>query len=75
MRRIKLLRMSAGYSQWSISREIGISQGKYSLIERGLIEPTADERMRLATILRASAATLFRPAVRDSRNPACATVF
>ena len=64
MLRIKILRMSAGCSQWSLSRAVGISQGKYSLVERGLIAPTKEERERLAQILNAPASTLFRPACR-----------
>lgn len=74
MLRIKLLRLSATQSQWDLARAAGMSQGRYSMIERGLIETTPDERERLATILRTSAATLFRPAVRESRNPTCVEV-
>lgn len=74
MLRIKLLRLSATQSQWDLARAAGMSQGRYSMIERGLIEPTPDERERLATILRVPAATLFRSAVRESRNPTCVEV-
>lgn len=69
MLRIKLLRISRNLSQWELSRAAGCSQGRYSMIERGLIEPTPDERERLATILRVPTGTLFRAAVRESRNP------
>ena len=70
MRRIKLLRIFAGVSQWSLSQAADISQGRYSMVERGLIEPSDGERERLARILQASASTLFRPAcrVRTKRN-------
>lgn len=71
MFKIKLLRMSQGLSQWELSRQSSMSQGRYSMIERGLIGPTPDERERLATILRAPTGTLFRPAVRASRNLPC----
>ena len=61
---IKLFRISSSMSQWSLSQAAGISQGRYSMVERGLIEPTNEERERLARILQASASTLFRPACR-----------
>lgn len=64
MLRIKLLRLFASLSQWHIAQAAGVSQGRYSMIERGLIEPTTEERERLAQILQVSASTLFRPACR-----------
>ncbi len=64
MLRIKLLRMSAGRSQWDVAQSVHMSQGRYSMIERGLIEPTEEERERLARVLIAPASTLFRPACR-----------
>jgi transcriptional regulator with XRE-family HTH domain len=75
MLRIKLLRISLTLSQWEVSRASGMSQGRYSMIERGLIVPTAEERERLAHILHAAAATLFRPACRvrhTAAAPVCA---
>lgn len=66
MLKIKLLRMSRDLSQWELSRTVGISQGRYSMIERGLIEPTEEERARLARVLGANPATLFRAAVRPT---------
>lgn len=62
---IKLHRMSQGLSQWEVSRASGMSQGRYSMIERGLIEPKVEERARLAEILSITPAVLFRPAVRS----------
>ena len=64
MLRIKLLRISVSQSQWHLAREAGISQGRYSMIERGLIEPTEKERERLSRVLNAPASTLFRAACR-----------
>ncbi len=64
MFKIKLLRMSIGLSQWELSRAAGMSQGRYSMIERGLIDPTEAERAGLAHVLNANPATLFRSAVR-----------
>lgn len=66
MFKIKLLRMSNGLSQWELSRAAGMSQGRYSMIERGLIDPTEAERAGLAKVLNANPATLFRSAVRAS---------
>ena len=64
MLKLKLLRMSWGLSQWELSHQTGMSQGRYSMIERGLIEPTPEELERLAQILQAPASTLLRPACR-----------
>jgi len=71
MLKIKLLRMSRGISQWEVSHQIGMSQGRYSMIERGLIEPTPEERARLAEVLGAAPSSLFRPAVRMTNVVAC----
>jgi transcriptional regulator with XRE-family HTH domain len=49
-----------------LSIEAGISQGRYSHLERGLLRPTSDERARLAKILKTSVSSLFRSAVRHS---------
>ncbi len=65
MLKIKLFRMSKGLSQWELSRGSGMSQGRYSMIERGLIDPTAEERARLAEAVGAQASTLFRSAIRS----------
>lgn len=65
MFKIKLLRMSRNLSQWELSRAVGMSQGRYSMIERGLIDPTEADRAGLAHVLKANPATLFRAAVRS----------
>ena len=66
MLRLKVLRMSKGHTQWELCKQTNISQGRYSMIERGLIEPTNEERARLANILNANPVTLFRSAIRSS---------
>ncbi|MBA5870900.1 MAG: helix-turn-helix domain-containing protein [Nitrospira sp. CR2.1] len=66
MLKIKLLRMSRNLSQWELSQRVGVSQGRYSMIERGLIEPTETERIRLAHVLGANPAMLFRAAIRST---------
>ena len=71
MLRLKLLRLNEGESQWAIARTVGMSQGRYSMIERGLISPTPEERQALARALSASAGSLLRPVVnsRMRRGP------
>lgn len=64
MLRIKILRLSRGMSQWALSQAAGVSQGRYSYVERGLIAPTSEERQRLAQALHAPAATLLHQAYR-----------
>jgi len=68
LNRMKAERMSQDLSQWQIAHMAGMAQGKLSLIERRLIEPTVEERDRLAKILGIPADTLFRPVIR-SRKP------
>jgi transcriptional regulator with XRE-family HTH domain len=63
MLRLKLLRLNAGESQWAIARMVGMSQGRYSMIERGLVSPTPKEREALGAALSASASSLLRPVV------------
>jgi transcriptional regulator with XRE-family HTH domain len=64
MLKLKFLRMSWGLSEWELSHRSEMSQGRYSMIERGLIAPTAEERARLAEVLQAPASSLLRPACR-----------
>lgn len=66
MLRIKLIRLSRHLSQWELAHSAGLSQGRYSMIERGLIEPTEAERARLAHVLGANPATLLRAAIRST---------
>ena len=63
MLRLKLLRLNAGLSQWELSRSAGMSQGRYSMIERALISPTTAERAALAGALCAPPSSLFRPVI------------
>ena len=74
MLRLKLVRIVSGQTQFEISRSASISQGRFSMIERGLIEPTDEERERLAQILRVPSSTLFRTAIRTRRKPEEETV-
>jgi transcriptional regulator with XRE-family HTH domain len=69
MTRLKLFRLSRSLSQWELARGVGISQGRYSMIERAFIKPTIEERERLAQILSVPASTLFHSAIRTRRQP------
>jgi transcriptional regulator with XRE-family HTH domain len=64
MLKVRVLRISQNMTLWDLSRVACISQGRLSMLERGLIDPTEEERERLSQILHAAAATLFRPACR-----------
>jgi len=66
--RIKILRFSQGLSQWNLAKAVGISQGRYSMLERGLITATLEERCRLARILGGLTSTMFRSVVNTQRR-------
>ena len=68
MLRIKALRLARGFSQWELSRLARMSQGRYSMVERGLIQPLSTEREAIARILQASGATLFRKAFTERHS-------
>ncbi len=70
MRRIRVIRISQSMTIWALSQAASISQGRLSMLERGLIEPTAQERERLAQILHAPASSLFRLACRSRQAAA-----
>ncbi len=75
MLRIKALRLARGFSQWELSRLADMSQGRYSMVERGQIQPIPEEREALARALEAPAATLFRKVFRDRpRRPELAAL-
>jgi transcriptional regulator with XRE-family HTH domain len=47
---IKAMRIQSGLSQREVERRAGLSTGRLSVIERGLV-PTEDERRKLMAIL------------------------
>lgn len=59
--RIKALRLQDDRPAFDIARAARISSGRYSYLERGLLQPTAEERARLAEIFGVPADVLFRP--------------
>lgn len=59
---LRVVRVSRDMSQWDVADSIGISQGKYSMIERGQVKPSSQELRRIADLLRAPANSLLRPA-------------
>ncbi len=68
MLRIRVLRMSQGMTLWALSEASNICQGRLSMVERGIVPATDDERERLAKILQAPPGTLFRPACRSRQG-------
>ena len=60
MIRLKLTRLLNGRTQFEVSHSARISQGRYSMLERGLVQPTPAEREVLAQILKVPANGLFR---------------
>ena len=59
MNPLRLERILQGKSIHLVSHKTAIDSGKLSLIERGLREPTPDEKRRLAKALRARIRDLF----------------
>lgn len=55
----KLARISAGLSQEQAARAVGISQSRYSSIERGTIEPDGELAGRIAAVLGVEVGELF----------------
>ena len=53
------LRAARKLPQWWIARQLGCSQARFSMIENGLIEPTEEERVQIATFLHVEPALLF----------------
>jgi transcriptional regulator with XRE-family HTH domain len=62
--RIRVVRLGHNLTKFQLSQASRIPQGKLSMIENGLVGPTAEERERLAQILQVPASTLLRPACR-----------
>jgi len=48
---LKILRMQKRMTQWGLCKLTGISQSKISLFENGYVEPTADEKTKIAKAL------------------------
>jgi transcriptional regulator with XRE-family HTH domain len=68
MLKIKFMRINRRMTQWDMGREAGMSQARYSLVERRLIKPTPEECARFAQILGTSPAALFRPVFRERKS-------
>jgi transcriptional regulator with XRE-family HTH domain len=61
-------RLDADLIQLVLAQRINRSPSRYSLIERGLVEPTQEERARLAAALGRSVEELFPRIQSDSRR-------
>ena len=56
------------FSQYHLARLTGISQTRISLIERDLVEPTPDERERIAQALQCATVDLWPASEEPSRQ-------
>lgn len=57
--RLREFRFFKGLTQWQLRVSTGINQTKLSLIERGYIEPKAEEKKALSKVLGAKPEELF----------------
>ena len=62
---LRLARLNADLIQLVLARRVQMSPSRYSLIERGFISPSPDERRRLAAALGTTVEGLFGP--RENR--------
>lgn len=70
MLRLKVLRLSTGVTALELAQAIGISSGRYSYLERGLLAPSPDERECLAKFFGVPPSSLFRPlSIRGTNLP------
>lgn len=49
--KMKIHRVIAGKTQYDLSRETGIAQSVISLIERGMLEASQKQRLKIAAVL------------------------
>jgi len=59
MNKIKKRRLELEFTQYQVEKLTGINQSKLSLIEAGYREPTAEEKKKIARVLRTEAQELF----------------
>ncbi|HEU0067883.1 MAG TPA: helix-turn-helix transcriptional regulator [Nitrospiraceae bacterium] len=57
--RLKLERVRLGISQLNVALRTGISAGRLSLLERGIVEPRPDEARRIEYLFGMRAGRLF----------------
>ena len=67
MLKLKLARVQAGMTQMKLANLAGVTPTFLSLVERGLINATPEQRAALAKALGVSETTLFRPVVTSLR--------
>ena len=60
LNKMKAIRFLSGKSQDELMIETGINQAKISRIERGYLNPTAEEKEKLAKALGTTTKELFR---------------
>ena len=59
MNRLRMHRMSAELTQYKIARMVGMSQAKYSAIERGDVDPNPTDKKKIAAALGVNAEYLW----------------
>jgi len=59
MNKIKKRRLELEFTQYEVEKLTGINQSKLSLIEAGYREPTAEEKKKIAKVLKAETQELF----------------
>ncbi len=65
---LRVARIVRGWTLWQAARNASVSLGRLSYIERGLLEPSEEERQRIAQAFEVTAETLFQPAVDPSQT-------
>jgi transcriptional regulator with XRE-family HTH domain len=68
MNRLRVVRAEKRISQFRLRLETGIHQSKISLFENDLIEPSEDEKEKLARALEVSVAELFGAATSAGKR-------
>lgn len=71
MNRLREVRVIRRVTQFRLRLETGIHPSKISLIENDLVEPTADEKIRLASALGVTIEEIFEdgePTVASGKN-------
>ncbi len=63
MLQLRVVRVVRGWTIWDLTQRARVCGSRLSLVERGLVEATAEERERIAAALGTSPETLFTPAI------------
>lgn len=61
--KLRTIRVDRSLTQWDVGIGSLISQPRISLLERGFVSPTADEKQRIAQVLGVTVDQILWPAV------------